>query len=463
MSQVSSRNYLSVRTDSTGRYLVAGLNEGTANVKVHQAGYYDLSVSAVIVSNATTVTDIALVPIPPPDKGFLKGTVTDSVSSLPISGAVVYLKPSAATTSNNSPEVQPKEPNYAAITYTDASGRYLFPALTPGQYIATATKAGFDSKAVTVVITGSNSTTIQDFSLVQSAPTKGAIKGKVSDVNTGLPLANTFVFVSIDPSRWYSNLNKLWARTDSTGNYLLREISYGTYTIKALQKGYINGEQPASVIAGDTITLDFALAPVPPPDYGTVIGTVSNASTSLPISHALVYAASVPDISVANNDNVCFTYTDDSGVYSLASVRTGSRTIIANKVGFGSASQSVTVDVNSTSKADFTLVPFGRQTSRISFVIRDADTLKPVSGATVFVPVTQDVLPTSIWDNYWAQSDKNGIVTLSNIPSSTQLAVISKDGYDSQSLSVTPTNGLQTVGVSLNKSGETSINGKKLF
>jgi len=80
----------------------------------------------------------------------------------------------------------------------------------------------------------------------------GAIRGRVTDAQTGeaLPGANVFL------------LNTVYgAATDASGFYLIRNVVPGTYTLVARYVGYQEFRQSVRVTPGDTITVNVRLAP----------------------------------------------------------------------------------------------------------------------------------------------------------------------------------------------------------
>jgi hypothetical protein len=83
-----------------------------------------------------------------PTGGTLQGTVTDSVTNAPISGATI----TAGTSS----------------TTTGANGQYTIASLAPGTYSVTASAAAYTSSTVTAVVIGGVTTT-QNFSLVATS------------------------------------------------------------------------------------------------------------------------------------------------------------------------------------------------------------------------------------------------------------------------------------------------------
>ncbi len=65
-----------------GTYVFSNLNQGNFTIIASESGYQTEAVGARITNGTTNVVDIALVP----NGGTISGTVTDAVTTLPISG-----------------------------------------------------------------------------------------------------------------------------------------------------------------------------------------------------------------------------------------------------------------------------------------------------------------------------------------------------------------------------------------
>ena len=85
-----------------------------------------------------------------PNSSTLQGTVTDSATSGPISGATVSVSAGGPS------------------TITDQSGQYTFNSLAAGSYNVTASRQGYVTGSASVTLTA-GSTTLQNFALVASA------------------------------------------------------------------------------------------------------------------------------------------------------------------------------------------------------------------------------------------------------------------------------------------------------
>lgn len=131
--------------DASGYFVFDPVELGTGNLGIHFLTYESQSVS-VEISGATTVVDIALVPLP---FGSVTGTVTDSVTGLPLEGVYVDLF---------SPDGLPW------IDVTNASGAYSFIGVELGTGTLYTDIAGYVPQTVAVTIVEGE--TIVSFALV---------------------------------------------------------------------------------------------------------------------------------------------------------------------------------------------------------------------------------------------------------------------------------------------------------
>jgi Malectin domain/Carboxypeptidase regulatory-like domain/Kelch motif/Viral BACON domain len=160
--------------------------------------------------------------------GTLEGTVTDSVTNQPISGATIEVTPLGASTT------------------TGADGHYslLLPVDT---YDVTASAFGYVSQTANGVPVTDGGTTVQDFALVASP--SGSLSGTVTDDGSN-PLANATVTILGTPIPP--------ATTDATGHYNFPSVPNGTYNVRA-EAGRCNTAVTDSVVVNGTTTHDFTL------------------------------------------------------------------------------------------------------------------------------------------------------------------------------------------------------------
>jgi uncharacterized membrane protein len=304
----------SASTNSTGYAVFLDLSTGDYTVTTSATGYQ---------SDSTTVTldqdkqiQIELTPIPPPPTtGTLNGTVTDASTTLPIQGATVTANGQSTT--------------------TDSSGHYQI-TLDAGTYSVTAEKTGYLANTVTGVVIIAETTTTVDIALtpIPPPPTTGTLNGTVTNASTTLPIEGATV-----------TANGEFTTTDSSGHYQIT-LEAGTYSVTAEKTGYVaKTVTDVVIIAEETTTVDIALTPIPPPPTtGTLNGTVTDASTTLPIQGVTVTA------------NGASSTTDAEGHYQIE-IAPGTYTVTASKSGYVSASKSATVTAGMTTTVNFSLEP----------------------------------------------------------------------------------------------------------
>lgn len=154
---VQLSNGYSAITTAGGAYSIA-VPPGTFTVTAAKSGYGPESASGVsVVAAGTTTQDFAL------STGVLSGTVTDSVSTAPLQGALVQL-------------------SNGASTLTDVAGNYAF-ALAPGTYTIDVSRAGYFPENLAGVNVGTSGATDADAAL---DPTPGlAVTATATDDSTG--------------------------------------------------------------------------------------------------------------------------------------------------------------------------------------------------------------------------------------------------------------------------------------
>jgi len=191
------------------------------------------------------------------DPSGINGTVTDSVTTLPIKDANVTAG--------------------GVFDLTDSNGRYDL-NVASGNYTVSVKRLGYlsQSKNATVPI---NVTTTVNFALVPNPAEMGSIEGNVTDSNTTLPIAGASIEV-----------DGFSTQTNATGRYKIQVPAPQNYSVTASKNGYVDKTvNNVNVRVGNTTFVNIALAPVPPP-VGTLEGNVTDASTHLPIEDAVIMA-----------------------------------------------------------------------------------------------------------------------------------------------------------------------------
>ncbi len=165
----------STTTNASGAYTFSNVTPGTYSLTASAAGYNGGTNNGVsVTAGATTTSDFALVALPP-TTGTIAGTVTNSVTSAPISGATVTIVGGASTTTN-------------------ASGAYSIGNVSPGTYDVTASANGFTSATNTGVSVTAGATTTSNFALAPNA---------VANTGFAAPTANAAVTSSAGDNNGY--------------------------------------------------------------------------------------------------------------------------------------------------------------------------------------------------------------------------------------------------------------------
>ena len=141
---------------------------------------------------------------------YLQGTVTDTLTSLPIDGAKVKI-------------VSPDS------TDTDVFGEYAMGILDSGSYTVIVSRTGYVTKTITGVLLDNGVTTTLDVELVPLIPFTA--RGHVRDCVTGMPIAGAQVLLKTASDEYYTT-------TDASGNYFKDSLYVNTYDLYVAKWGY---------------------------------------------------------------------------------------------------------------------------------------------------------------------------------------------------------------------------------
>jgi hypothetical protein len=141
----------------------------------------------------------------------------------------------------------------------------------------------------------------------------GSISGKVINAANGSPISHALVVARQGDGFGFGS-----ALTDSSGHYRIGPLPAGHYKVAAMTRGFFPSvyPEPVEVRAGEnTPGINLRLAPVPPPDLGTISGMITDDSTGKPIGCAVV--AAVGFDSTFGHRIVRFAHTDSTGNYII--------------------------------------------------------------------------------------------------------------------------------------------------
>jgi len=374
-------------SDASGNYTMSDVPTGQQVILATAQVFYAKLAVVNVTADQTSTQDFALTP----QVGTVTGIVFDNFSQ-PVVGATV----AAAGTS--------------ITAVTDAEGRYTLNNVSVGTQTLNVSATGLRSTQATVNVVN-NETIYKDIYL--QTPT-GAMRGTVRNAANNQPIAGASILVGIPFGVVYYS-----AFTDAGGNYTLNDIPAGSLTIYAGADGFTAAQTTTTVVANQTTTQDFALAPENTgATTGTITGIVKNAANNQPISGAIV---------TVTGTNLSATSGGD-GSYTLSNLPAGAQTLNASKSGFRSATAQVTVTGGQTVTQDISLTP-GAGT--VTGVVRNAATGQPLSGATITVAGT----------NLAATSGGDGSYTLANVLAGAQTLNASATGFITTQVQINVTDG----------------------
>lgn len=311
-----------VKTNNSGTYSISTVEPGQYQIVAAKIGYDTISVNVNVTAGATAIADFILV------NKNTKGSIKFGQISGKIFDAKTFdliEKVNLVTT-----------PVTSSIT-SDELGHYQFVNVLPGEYLLKAEKAGYDTTSINVNVYA-GSVAEADIYLTETdttvLPTTGYIIGNVKDAQTLLPISGALV--STVPST-----SSVFSKDD--GSYSFANVTPGDYTVQISKTGYQDASTQITVSAGNSSRADFILIS----STGTVSGTVTDASTHLPIS----------GVNIQTQPGTVSITTDSSGKYTLEKIPPASYTIKASISGYADASLSVVVTAGNITKADIAMSP----------------------------------------------------------------------------------------------------------
>ncbi|MBN9654118.1 carboxypeptidase regulatory-like domain-containing protein [Halobacillus sp. GSS1] len=374
-------------TDDFGNYALSNLPPGNHQVIVSAPGFATL-IAGIILEPGQVLenNDFVLTPNP----GRITGQVTDSTSGQPVVGAVNVVRTVAGV------------PVIVASAVTDVDGNYVIEGLARGSYSISSTAVGYGITTVGAIVE-SGQTTMVDISL---SPEVGTLSGVVTDEN-GMPILNSQIEIKVFDQA--GNLI-LTVFADSEGEFIIPELSPGSYLLSIAAPMFQTTTVGAIVEAGETTFLTVPLRPNP----AIVIGQVIDADTLVPIAGAVV---SVTDV---NGLPITSTVTDVNGEFAISGLPATTVTVSATAPGYGTASTAVILTAGATVETTLSLVPNPGGVFGAVFAQSTAD---PIPGAVVQIfDETRALVVTLV-------TDPDGSYQFSSLAPGTYRVVVTAVGF----------------------------------
>jgi large repetitive protein len=338
-------------------------------------------------------------PVESSTTGTVSGVIIDAIKNSTMANVNVFSKPATS------------------FVTTDSNGQYEIKNVNPGEYEMFATKAEFDSMTVNIsVVAGAN--TISDFSMqiIDSSIYNiyGSIRGIVLNYKDGYPIQN-------------ANIRTMPVTasiiTDQDGQFLLPNITVGTYAIYAEKANFETANISVAVEKELVTTADVFLTELDTNAskvYGSIKGTIKNSSDNSLLENVSI--RTVPATSIVS--------TNIDGDYSISNITPGNYDIYAEKTNFEAPSISVVVVKGITTTADFFINELDTNafitTGNIVGRIIDAKTGVAIKEAVITTfPATSSVT-----------SDQLGEYKIENLNPAEYSVLVSKYGYQSTTTTV---------------------------
>jgi hypothetical protein len=179
---------------------------------------------------------------------------------------------------------------------------------------------------------------------ISSTSDSSQINGTVTNAVTTSPIKDANV-----------TANGVSDLTDDDGHYDL-EIAPGNYTVTVTKSGFISQSKNATVAVNQTTTVNFALSSALA-DIGWIVGSVTDANTSMPIEDAVITAGNKSDD------------TNSAGRYEIE-LAPGNYSVTAGKSGYVSQTMmGIVVRAGSVTALNFALVRVAPTTPEVTVVV----------------------------------------------------------------------------------------------
>ncbi len=290
-------------TDENGRYGSTKIKPGSSYVITTQkTGYETETKSSVTIQDGFSANHHFTL-AEPVTGGTVGGTITDSSTGNPVSGATVTMSNDTDTKTAS----------------TSSDGKYNITGLgTDKAYKIEVTKEGYHTTKRTGIEPKKTTPVTEDERLVPKIAGHGAIIGKVTVAGTDTPLAGIKVTVEKHTLTGVGDIREVIIETvaevttDSNGNFTFPGLDPGTHTVKVkgLEKGYMDsGSQKFDIKDCNAVVMIASLSSNTNSGAAGFRGKVIDASTNKAVSGASVKAS--------NGTETKTVETDGQGVYRI--------------------------------------------------------------------------------------------------------------------------------------------------
>jgi choice-of-anchor A domain-containing protein len=288
---------------------------------------------------------------PPPTTGRVTATIREAQGLAPLSGASLRLTGASVLSASSG-----------------GNGRVVVLEVPPGDYSLRVEKEGFVAASANGISVRAAQTLDLGYIDLARAAGSAVLRGRVSSVADGSPIAGAAVTVSgaLDASVF----------TGPDGRYEILSTSAGAISIAVTRSGYVSAQASASLALGSILEFNPALYPngFEPPTSAILTGRIVAASDESPIAGARVTVGSRQAL------------TDAAGSFQLAELPVGSVQAAISAQGFLGASLTGTLAPGVNDAGLIRLAADVPPTSSsVTGLVRDSETLTAIAGAVVEV------------------------------------------------------------------------------
>ncbi len=356
------------RTDSRGQYVFMNVPAGSHQLSIHKSGMMvktqqinvtgrKINLNKIQFTSRDNILEKSQKPpiFIPQSTALINGVITDE-NNRPVVGAKVTVFYSSG----------------AVSVLTGRYGVYKLKGLKPGRYRILVTKSGLANSSYSIEVISSQTKTYSfklkkspDYiqkvlvgrkgaSIARPVDQKSELIGRIVD-SRSKPLANVTVYIKGHGS----------FKTDRYGNYSVKNLPPGTYSVTIGMRGYGNQNVTITMGKAESRRKDFVLISAARIDpgktrkilpsskrssfntarvqSGQITGYVNDAKTGNPIAGA--------DISISGRRYI----TNSQGMYTGSGLAPGTYTVSAGKKGYSGSSRNISVQAGKTSTANFRL------------------------------------------------------------------------------------------------------------
>ncbi|MCU0609417.1 MAG: carboxypeptidase-like regulatory domain-containing protein, partial [Chitinispirillaceae bacterium] len=375
---------------ATGTYTIDSIQPGTYTTFTSATGFISRTSNSIPVANTAVTNNVQLTPAPAPTT--ILGVVADATTATGIVGAKIILR--SGNTKVDS-------------VLSGANGLYSFANVAAGTYTTITTFTGYlaaTSNAITVA-----STPVTNNIQLTAIGAGVVVSGTVTNSTTAAAVSGAKV-VLIDNT----NARVDSAVTSANGTYSIDSVSAGTYSIRVTATGYTAFASNTFTVVAAAVTRNAQIIPLPPAT--TILGVVTNATTSAALVGAKVVLVNNAGASVDSAVTVA------GGVYSLSNVEAGTYSTVTSLANYVTrTTRNITVSGSPvTSNVALTPITY----VAVSGTVTIAGSATAIAGAQV---ILVDNATGLAYDT--VTSAANGTYTVSNVATGTYVTVASANGY----------------------------------